>query len=326
MISFRFHIVSITAIFLAIAIGVVVGSTYVDNLVVDQLRRRINTVEESVDEARADRDQLESQLESTRDYVDLSAEFAVTDRLTDVPVLITAVRGVDEAAVERTVGLARRAGGAVPGIVWLEPRWALEGDEDALALATIVDGDAGSDRDELWVTAWQAIADELAADESTGAIPSIEERVPAGPPEDSVLGQLEAAGFVSVDSLDESNMVLTDLLGADPRVLLVTGTNAEGSMAAVVPVAAEASVDGGLSTVVADVYVVDPESPARGSQLLDSLEDSLREEIVIVDHADVEPGRVAAVLALDTAANGDVGVHYGLGEGADAVLPGWTEP
>ena len=28
MISFRFHVVSITAVFLAIAIGVVVGSTY----------------------------------------------------------------------------------------------------------------------------------------------------------------------------------------------------------------------------------------------------------------------------------------------------------
>ena len=237
------------------------------------------------------------------------------------------MRGVDEAAVERTVGLARRAGGAVPGIVWLEPRWALEGDEDAQALATIVDGDAGSDRDELWATAWQAIADELAADESTGAIPSIEERVPAGPPEDSVLGQLEAAGFVSVDSLDESNMVLTDLLGADAS-RPARHRHQRGGIDGRGGTSRGRGLRGRRSQHRRRRRVRGGPRVARrvASQLLDSLEDSLREEIVIVDHADVEPGRVAAVLALDTAANGDVGVHYGLGEGADAVLPGWTEP
>ena len=53
-----------------------------------------------------------------------------------------AARGVDEAAVERTVVLARQAGGIVPGIVWLEPRWAADGDEDLEALAAIVGGSA----------------------------------------------------------------------------------------------------------------------------------------------------------------------------------------
>ena len=46
MISFRFHVVSITAVFLAIAIGVVVGSTYVDRAIVDNLQHRIETVSE----------------------------------------------------------------------------------------------------------------------------------------------------------------------------------------------------------------------------------------------------------------------------------------
>ena len=30
--------------------------------------------------------------------------------------------------------------------------------------------------------------------------------------------------------------------------------------------------------------------------------------------------------ALDAAADGDVGRHYGYGDGADAVLPAWTPP
>jgi len=62
MISFRFHVVSITAVFLAIAIGVVVGTTYVDGAVVDGLRNRIDSVEGNLDDRRAENDRLESEL------------------------------------------------------------------------------------------------------------------------------------------------------------------------------------------------------------------------------------------------------------------------
>ena len=121
MISFRFHVVSITAIFLAIAIGVVVGSTYVDGAVVDRLEqpdphRRGQRHRGAGGEQPASR----TSSESTREYVDLSSEYAVTDRLTDVPVFLTAARGVDEAAVERTRGARsasrrHRAGDRVAG-------------------------------------------------------------------------------------------------------------------------------------------------------------------------------------------------------------------
>ena len=53
MISFRFHVVSLTAVFLAIAIGVIVGTTYVDRAVVENLEHRIDTVSENLDERRA---------------------------------------------------------------------------------------------------------------------------------------------------------------------------------------------------------------------------------------------------------------------------------
>ena len=111
MISFRFHVVSITAVFLAIAIGVVVGTTYVDGAVVDGLRNRIDSVEGNLDDRRAENDRLESELGLASSYIEASAPFAVTDRLIDVPVLLVAARGVDETVVERTAGLTRLAGG-----------------------------------------------------------------------------------------------------------------------------------------------------------------------------------------------------------------------
>src|SRR5688572_27061559 len=111
MISFRFHVVSITAIFLAIAIGVVVGTTFIDRVTVNSLETRIDTVEDRADRAREENGRLESELETTREALDLSAEYAVSGRLPEVPALVVAARGVDEDAVERTVVLARRAGG-----------------------------------------------------------------------------------------------------------------------------------------------------------------------------------------------------------------------
>ena len=320
MISFRFHVVSITAVFLAIAIGVVVGSTYVDGAVVDGLRSRIRTVEGNVTEARDENARLEGELDDAREYIGASADFAVTDRLTDVPVMVVAARGVDGAAVENTVALARRAGGAVPGIVWLEPSWAPESDEELDTLASIVDGSASDDRDDLWADAWQRIADELAGGGAADG------DVGSGTTEGSVLGDLEAAGLITVDSLDDDSVSVTDLERVAPRLLFVTGTRALEEIVPVVPIAVEESVAGGLVTVVADVHVVADEAPGRGEEVTASFEDAVLDAIVVVDHADLEEGQVASVLALDSAAEGQVGVRYGFGAGADAVLPEWTAP
>ena len=68
------------------------------------------------------------------------------------------------------------------------------------------------------------------------------------------------------------------------------------------------------------------EAPERGTDLAGMLDDSTRDAIVIVDDADLEAGRVAAVLSLDSAADGQLGFHYGYGDGADGVLPAWTAP
>ena len=340
MISFRFHVVSITAIFLAIAIGVVVGSTYVDGAVVDGLRNRINTVEDNLDDRRAENDRLEGELGSVHTYVEGSDEFAVTDRLTDVPVLLIATRGIDEGSVEQIALLSRRAGGTMPGVVWLEPRFGLQGDDDRALLAEILDADADEAAEDLWSTAWLGVVDEVRDDEvnegpestttTTTTLPdgttvpetTTTER-PA--PEAVLLGALEDGGFLSIDTLDDAS-TLADLAGADPSMLLVTGSRAREELRPMLPTVVNAGVRGGLPVVVADVYVEAPEAPGRGEVLAELLSRELRDAIVLVDAADRPEGRVASVLALDAAVDGLIGVHFGYGDGADGVLPEWTPP
>jgi hypothetical protein len=328
MISFRFHVVSITAIFLAIAIGVVVGSTYVDGAVVDGLRSQINRVSDDLDARKAENDALDSDLDRARDYIDVSVDFAVTDRLTDLPVLLVATRGIDEGIVEQVTTLARGAGAVVPGVVWLENRWGLAADEDRTALAEIVGGRADDAAEELWATAWEEVVIELTAEpvtepDLTGSTTTTS--TPEAPT--GVLAALEESSFLTVDSLDDASASLADLAGANPGVLVLTGPRAQEELAPMVPFLVAAPVQGGLPTVVADVHVDAPEAVGRGEALRDALAPELRDAIILIDNADQPEGRVATILALDSVADGlNVGSHFGYGDGADAVLPAWTPP
>jgi hypothetical protein len=318
MISFRFHVVSITAVFLAIAIGIVVGSTYVDRAIVENLENRIDTVSRNLDARKQANDELERNLDDVRSYVDASADFAVSNRLADAPVLLLAMRGVDAEAAEQMALLARRSGGIVPGVVWVEPKWELGSDEDRAELAAAIGADEDDAVADLQQQAWTAIVREL----TTAATPGT--TVDATPPV-LPLGDLQAGGFLSVDALDDASATLAGLRGTSPRAIVVTGAEQAEELDALVPVVVATPATGGLRTLVADVYVEEPDGPGRGVEASASVPEDLREVVVIIDHADQSEGRVGAILALAAMADGLVG-HFGYGSGSDGVLPAWTPP
>jgi hypothetical protein len=329
MISFRFHVVSITAVFLAIAIGVVVGSTYVDRAIVDNLQHRIDTVSANLDDRKAANDALDRELRDTKAFVGASLDFAVTDRLTDVPVFVAATRGVDEDAAKQIVRLSRRAGGIVPGVVWLEPKWGLQGDGDQAELAGIVGASTSASPEALWREAWRAIAKELSpvagVSDQLPEVGASTTTAPLGGPAASVLRDLVDAGYLSLDSVDDDSTGLADLAGRGARVVVITGAATTPELVPLVPVAVAEPLGANLAVVVADVYVKRTDGPDRGQAITDALPNEVRGAIGLVDDADLPEGQVAAVLALDLVADGVVG-HYGYGSGADGILPVWSPP
>lgn len=335
MISFRFHVVSITAIFLAIAIGVVVGTTYVDGAVVDGLRNRIGSVSKTLDERKRQNDDLSSQLDSIQGYLDRSAAYAVSGRLPGVPVLVLAARGVDEGSVQDVTALVRQAGAETPGVVWLEDRWSLANAEDRTTLVGIIGGRTTDSTGVLWERAWSAVVDEVTEAPVSATPPTSTTTTPgsgatttttvAPTPAAPVLAALEAAGFLSLDALGDDSVGLADLGGTSARVLLVTGARARDEVTTMLPVVVDAPVAAGLATVVADVYVDAPEAPARSASATRLLPAGDPAGLAIVDDAERPEGQVGAVLALDAVGDGRSG-HFGYGDGADAVLPTWTPP
>ena len=315
MISFRFHVVSLMAVFLAIAIGVVVGTTYVDRAVVEGLENRVDNVSNNLDQRKAENDALERDLDDVRRYAAASADFAVTGRLTGVPVLLLAVRGVSDEVAAQTLALARRAGAEVPGITWIESRWALDGGDDKADLAAAARIDAGLASTAVVDGALSMLVSALGA-RGEGA-----DRMTA----DAVLNGLVDDGFLSVDPQGDGAASLLSLSGRAPRILLLTATELPTGLAAVVAPLLARSSGTGLPTVAAEVYVAQTDGPKRGQALLAALDDDVRDRVGIVDDADAPEGRVAAVLALDEVAQGRA-AHFGYGPGAESALPAWSAP
>ncbi len=327
MISFRFHVVSITAVFLALAVGVVVGSTYVDRAIVDGLQDRIDTVSANLDDRREQAEALDVELGEARAYAAASAPFAVAGRLDDTPVVVLALRGLDGDVVARAVELARQAGARVPGVVWVEPRWILDGDDDRGAL-TALNGEQG-DRRQARTRAWAAVAHQFVEASEPGAAPAAGEGPDATstttttgePAEPSLVAGLVREGFLTLDPLGDSSTSLASLIGTSPRVLLLTGDRADTGLAPMLNVVAHATVGADLPTVVAEGRPEDDQQ-TRGARLA-SLDDATRTAATLVDDVDLAEGRVAAVLAL---ARPTPGSRYGYGPGATSVLPDWTPP
>jgi len=73
MINFRFHLVSLIAVFLALGLGILVGSTVVDQVVVDRLDREIQSVRHDSSAVNNTNNELKGQMSQLQDYLNKSS-------------------------------------------------------------------------------------------------------------------------------------------------------------------------------------------------------------------------------------------------------------
>ena len=142
MINLRYHIVSLTAVFLALAIGVLLGGTYLDKYTVDQLDQSITNAERQIRETRAENDRLRGGLADAearnKALIGGGTNSLFADNLTDVPVLVVAAEGVDENSRRSLVQALNASGAEFRGTLTVTGRVALD-DQQAEALADELD-------------------------------------------------------------------------------------------------------------------------------------------------------------------------------------------
>ncbi len=146
MINLRYHIVSLTAVFLALGIGVLLGGTYLDKYMVDQLDQSIRNAEERIRETRAENDRLRGEIgdaeAQNRALLDVGTDRLFGAQLIDVPVVVVAAEGTDETVRRNIVRAITNSGADFRGTLTLTAE--LDDLDDAGAVAEALDLDAST--------------------------------------------------------------------------------------------------------------------------------------------------------------------------------------
>lgn len=314
MINFRFHLVSLVAVFLALALGVVMGSTVIDRAIVDRLSSQIDSVKKRADEQRAENRTLRDQMKGLETFIAQSQPQVTARRLNQVPVTIVAVRGIPAEDVKGAYDILRSAGALVSGVLWVEDGFSAS---DPAARTKLVQamGDSGLATDDLRQVALESLGHRLAAGPRVTTVSSTS---------DSGLDTLVAladAGLVSFDTMGGGAVDLESWPSTGSRTLVIDGTQAHplpGTMT--IPILRAAAAAGGR-LALAEVFRPTATIKARGAVVRGVRDDAALSRVVsTVDDLDDTRGQVALTLAVQELGTDRAG-HYGEGPGASSQLP-----
>jgi hypothetical protein len=301
MINFRFHVVSLIAIFLALALGVVIGAGVIDRGVVDALDSRLNTVEKNSDRIKSENSALSDRNDQLQSMIGDLQPFAVSGRLLGDSVGIVAIRGVDGDRVAQLVTAAQQADATATGTLWLEDKWALPDDDSVKALQEAL-GTTTKNKTTLRNEGYQQLAQRLALPESTSG-------------SEDLLVVLQRAGFLGFDAV--SNSAINDFPGRGAGIVLVVGNQgAVDPDLVALPLGTQLHT-AEVPTVVAGVWADVNEGPDRADAVQPIRDDDLAETVSTVDDLDLVEGPTTVVLAMsDLLLTPPVVGHYGYGSNA----------
>lgn len=301
MISFRYHIVSIVAVFLALALGIVVGTTALNGPITKDLRNQ-------VDDVKGQRDSLAAQVKMLQGQVDDAGEFAstygaqiVANTLTGKSVLVVSLPGTTPGMRDGVTEQIAAAGGKISGQLDIT-----KGYLDSSRSSEINTLATGPVRPVAWTAPETNDANKLGASLLAYVL------LGKGQPSDTkqVVSAFAERRLVAVEgsNVTASNTVV--VLGRGK--LKAGGYPANGQKALV-----DAMVAGGGKVVVAG----DSTSAAEGGVVAAVRGGGAgREGVSTVDDANSALGQVSTTLALAAALKGQSG-HYGTQNGADALFP-----
>lgn len=301
MISFRFLLVSLVAVFLALGLGVLTGTTVINESLVARLEDQTAALERQLDETRSTVDRLSAESDTWAAFGNALMPDLVEGRLVGTNVVVVTQQGTDSEAVDRVAAGLERAEARVVALLEVTGRMALATEEDRATLAQALRLDGSADPEELEAQA----ADRLA------------ERLAFGPETTDALADLIDAGFVQSGgpALDEEGLGALE----DANAFVVVGGGAVGATldpaAFLVPLVRDL-VERGSN--VSAVEAFDSAAPFVTEIRADGALDG---RVVTQDNVDQLPGEIGFVMGLrDLVAEGRAG-DYGVKDGADDVIP-----
>ncbi|SDN68468.1 copper transporter [Geodermatophilus sp. DSM 45219] len=311
MIDFRYHLVSLIAVFLAVALGIVIGTTALNAPILEDLEGEVAALAEDKRELETRTQELQAQLDTSDAFEQAVAPSLVAGSLAGRSVVLVATgEDVPEETVEEVTTLVGEAGGTVTGTIRLQP-----GYNDPATAAEVQSYVTGPglptgvtlpETDDTGQLVGALLAQVLMRPATPGAT------APDTAALSSVLAGLRALGVLDVDSdsVTPADFAVVLTAGAptgddaadrtDTLLDLALALDAGGSGAVVAGDPASAGEAGLVGAIRAD-----PEHSAAVST---------------VDNVDSASGRISTVLALGREGEGTSGA-YGTGEDAQPVPP-----
>jgi copper transport outer membrane protein MctB len=304
VISFRYHIVTIVAVFLALAIGLLAGSAFVQPELVDQLRVQTDRLRDDLrarDEALTE---LRTEVAALDGFAVATLPYLTADRLLGTQVVVVSQEGVEDAVLGQVQRSLVDSGAEVIAVLSARNELASEDPETQGRLGEILQR-PDADPDDLPSLAASAIAERLALGDTIG------------PPGEDLLNQLLSAGFLAPVGTGVSGAAL-EQIGAPGQVVVVLGG---GSVEEPILPLEEFGVPLVRSLASLEVPVAAGESSTTLVPYVGLIREGGTDAVVTVDDLDLSMGGAALVLGLETLLEGGEGGAYGFKDGAEPLPP-----
>jgi outer membrane murein-binding lipoprotein Lpp len=302
MISFRYHVVSVAAVFLALAVGVVLGASGVSEQLLGAVVSRSEDLSGQVRDLTAQRDGLATAQRGADEFAARIGPAAVQGLLPGRGVTVVSVGG-DPGDRDAVVSLIGAAGGKVTGEVDLTP--------------AVVDPARADQLRELTAQLLPTGAQLPAATDTGTLAGGLLGGVLLGPgakpdARDAVLAGLTAAGFVVPGTPPAPADLVVVLTGG-----ALDGVDASESAAVTARLAAQLDRSGAGAVLAGRAGSAD----ATGAVGVARADTGVSAGLSTVDDVDSGSGRVSTVLALREQLDGRAGRYGDAGTAADGASP-----
>ncbi|MCW2687269.1 MAG: hypothetical protein JWR37_2159 [Mycobacterium sp.] len=309
MISLRSHAISLAAVFLALAIGVALGSGLLSNTLLSGLRDDKVELQNQINSLTDQKNALNEKLNAAGEFDSQMSARMVHDALAGKSVVLFRTPDANDDDVDAMTRLVGQAGGTVSGTVSLTSEFVEANSAEKLlsvvnssivpagAQLSTTSVDQGSQAGDLLGIVLQI--------NKNSAVPVVDDAQ-----RDTVLAALRDTGFISYGS---------GHIGPANTALVVTGGGLgddAGNRGSTVARFAAALAPHGSGTIIAGR---DGSASGTAAVAVTRSDAGMASALSTVDDLGSESGRITAVLGLQDLLNGGRPSQYGIGQGATAV-------
>ncbi|EXG81393.1 copper transporter [Cryptosporangium arvum] len=306
MINFRYHVVSLTAVFLALAVGLVLGTAALNGTVQNQLNEQVSGLRNSNGQLRDQVEELQTRAASQDEFVRQIAPGLLAGTLTGRSVLVVSGPTADNDDRDQVVKMLALAGAKPTGQVRLRKDFTDPNKDDALqdlaarvtpaSVTTLPNNGVGVE------TSSALLANVLLADPAKITTAN----------RTTILQAYESLGVLDLDGeVTATPATAVVMLTGAPE----TGTGSADRNKAFTEIVKQ------FDTVAGQMVLAGTTAAGAGNPVAAVRDDgTLAKAISTVDGVSLAEGQVATAMALAEQFTGRVG-HYGTGSGASARIP-----